>query len=154
MIILDTNVLSALMMANAPPVVVGWLDQQPRNSVWTTAVTVFEIEHGLKRLPKGRRRTALEETFQRVLQKSMNRQIVPFDAKAALAAGAIAAALEAEGQSLNFRDVQIAGIAQVFKVPVAIEQCCGHDVRHDPKSRRHACHAHDLSVLRDPGWFR
>jgi len=48
MIILDTNVLSALMR-NVPDVqVVAWLDRQPRASIWTTAVTVLEIvgSHG------------------------------------------------------------------------------------------------------------
>ena len=41
MIVLDTDVLSELMRADT--IVVGWLNQQPRTSVWTTSVTVLEI---------------------------------------------------------------------------------------------------------------
>lgn len=46
MIVLDTNVLSALMRRDADETVVTWLDLQPSESVWTTAVTVFEIRFG------------------------------------------------------------------------------------------------------------
>jgi predicted nucleic acid-binding protein len=42
-ILLDTNVLSAVMQANPPEVVIAWLDRQPARSVWTTAVSVFEL---------------------------------------------------------------------------------------------------------------
>ena len=41
MIILDTNVLSALMQQLPDPQVVVWLDQQPGESVWLTSITVF-----------------------------------------------------------------------------------------------------------------
>jgi predicted nucleic acid-binding protein len=46
MIVLDTNVLTALMRREADKSVVTWLDLQPSESVWTTAVTVFEIRFG------------------------------------------------------------------------------------------------------------
>jgi len=40
MIILDTSVLSALMMQPADPAVVAWLDRQARESIWTTSITL------------------------------------------------------------------------------------------------------------------
>jgi len=43
MIILDTNVLSALMRKAADKNVVAWLDKQPSTSIWTTSVTILEI---------------------------------------------------------------------------------------------------------------
>ena len=57
MIILDTNVLSGLMRSTPDPLVVRWLDDQPAPSLWTTAVTLFEVRYGLLSLPAGRRRT-------------------------------------------------------------------------------------------------
>ena len=60
MIVLDTNVLSALMRTNPESVVVDWLDRQPADSVWLTSITVFEARFGLALLPKGRRRSGLE----------------------------------------------------------------------------------------------
>jgi toxin FitB len=42
MIILDTNVLSALMRTVPEARVVAWLDRQPGESVWITSITLFE----------------------------------------------------------------------------------------------------------------
>jgi predicted nucleic acid-binding protein len=63
MIVLDTNVVSALMLRQPDRQVVGWLDRQAAESVWTTAITVFEVRFGLALLPAGRRRRSLEEAF-------------------------------------------------------------------------------------------
>ena len=38
MIILDTNVLSALMRRNADPRIISWLDSHPPASIWTTTL--------------------------------------------------------------------------------------------------------------------
>ena len=63
MIILDTNVLSALMRPVPEAPVVAWLDHQPPESMWITSITLFEIRLGLALLPRGRRRQALESAF-------------------------------------------------------------------------------------------
>ena len=55
MILLDTNVISALMQREAAPVVVAWLDAQPPESIWTTSITVFEVRFGLELLASGKR---------------------------------------------------------------------------------------------------
>src|SRR5689334_13324746 len=47
MIILDTNVLSALMRTTTEAAVVAWLDRQPAESVWITSITLFEARFGL-----------------------------------------------------------------------------------------------------------
>jgi len=51
MVILDTNVLSALIKDEPDPAIAGWLDGQSDLSVWTTAITVFEIRYGLAIMP-------------------------------------------------------------------------------------------------------
>jgi predicted nucleic acid-binding protein len=66
-IVLDTNVLSALMRTNPDAAIVDWMDRQPADSVWLTSITVFEARFGLALLPKGRRRSALGRAFDRVL---------------------------------------------------------------------------------------
>ena len=112
MILLDTNVLSAVMQMDPPDVVVAWLDRQPARSVWTTAVTVFEVEYGLQRIPEGGRRKRLEKAFHATIGEELGGRILSLDAQAALSAGAIAAAMAAEGRTPNFRDSLIAGIAR------------------------------------------
>jgi len=67
MLILDTNVLSALMQTEPEYNVIKWFDRQPAESVWTTTVTIFEVRYGLEILPDGKRRKKLEELFERVL---------------------------------------------------------------------------------------
>ena len=130
MIILDTNVLSAVMQSEPPEAVVAWLDRQPANSVWTSAITIFEIEYGLQRLPKGKRRAGLDEAFRALMTEELGGRILSFDAEAAFAAGSISAALEAEGKLVDVRDVQIAGIARARRAVVAtrnvkhFEQAC------------------------------
>ena len=59
MIILDTDVLSALMRERPELVIEKWLDRQPRESIWTTSVTILEIRFGLALMPLGRRRAEL-----------------------------------------------------------------------------------------------
>jgi toxin FitB len=79
MIVLDTNVVSALMRQVPDPVVVGWLDRQPLESVWITAVTVFEVHFGLELLASGRRRRQLEDAFARALDEDFEGRILPFE---------------------------------------------------------------------------
>lgn len=112
MILLDTNVLSAVMQVDPPEVVIAWLDRQPARSVWTTAVTVFEVEYGLQRIPEGRRREELEKAFHATIAEELGGRILSLDAQAALAAGAIAASMAAEGRTPDFRDALIAGITR------------------------------------------
>ena len=52
MIILDTNVLSALMQHKPDPRVVAWLDDQPAESIWLSSITVFEARFGLALLAR------------------------------------------------------------------------------------------------------
>lgn len=111
MILLDTNVLSALMQRNADPAIVAWLDRQPPESVWTTAITVFEVCFGLALLADGRRRRRLEGAFARSLAEDFEGRVLPFDANAARASADIAARQRQAGRPTEIRDVQIAGIA-------------------------------------------
>jgi hypothetical protein len=134
LILLDTNVLSALMRRRPPDAVVAWLDGQPASSIWTTAVTVFEIEYGLRRLPEGKRRSTLEAAFRSVLTEEFGGRILSFDADAAQFAGAISAELEAAGRPVEIRDVQIAGIARARKAVVATRNI---------KHFQHACRTVD-----------
>jgi toxin FitB len=119
MILLDTNVVSALMQRDADPAVIAWLDAQPPESIWTTSVTVFEVRFGLEILPSGRRRRALEAAFQAMLDEDLEGRIVAFDETATQAAGRIAAERRRLGHPVEIRDVQIAGIAAARRAAIA-----------------------------------
>jgi predicted nucleic acid-binding protein len=119
MIVLDTNVVSALMCRDPDPKVVTWLDDLPAESVWTTAVTIFEIRFGLALLVPSRRRRQLEEAFARSLEEDLEQRILPFDESAATAAGAMAAMRRRAGRSVEIRDALIAGIVSARKATLA-----------------------------------
>ena len=119
MIILDTNVLSALMRQEPDPMVVRWLDRMPAESVWTTAVTVLEVRFGLELLAPGRRRKQLEDAFAQTLEEDFEGRVLPFDTAAAEAAGVLAARQRVAGRPVEVRDIQIAGIARSRKATLA-----------------------------------
>lgn len=110
MILLDTNVLSALMRQVPDPKVVAWLDQQARTSVWTTSVTVLEIEFGVQILAAGRRRTLLAEAFEELLAR-IGQRVATFDVAAARHASDLMAIRHRKGRPVDLRDTMIAGIA-------------------------------------------
>lgn len=119
MILLDTNVLSALMRTEPDPAVVQWLDAEPAESVWTTSVTVFEIRTGLELLPTSRRRRRLESSFERLLDDDLDGRVLSFDVAAAQAAGPIVARQQRAGKPVEIRDAQIAGIAVARRARLA-----------------------------------
>lgn len=119
MIVLDTNVLSALMQRDFDAKAVAWLDGLPAESVWTTAITVFEVRFGIELLAAGRRRRRLEEAFVEALAEDFEGRILPFDQAAAEAAGSIAADRRRAGRTVEIRDVQIAGIVTTRKATLA-----------------------------------
>jgi predicted nucleic acid-binding protein len=111
MIILDTNVLSALMRKAPEASVVTWLDHQPSESVWITSITLFEARLGLALLPKGRRQQTLLAAFARLLEEDLENRVVDFDSAAATEAASLAAERQKAGRPVDIRDTQIAGIA-------------------------------------------
>lgn len=119
MILLDTNVLSALMLQEPERNVVAWLDAQPAESIWTTSITVFEIRFGLELLPNGRRRRRLEEAFTRALDEDLEGRVLGLDQAAAQSAGTIAAVRRRGGRTVEIRDVLIAGIALARRAALA-----------------------------------
>jgi predicted nucleic acid-binding protein len=119
MIILDTNVISAVMRRTPEPVVVAWLDRQPAPSLWTTAVTVFEIAFGLRLLDPGRRREQLETAFAKAIDEDFEGRILPFDRSAAAESAILAQSQRRAGRTVEVRDVLIAGIAVARRAALA-----------------------------------
>jgi predicted nucleic acid-binding protein len=118
-IILDTNVLGALMRSAPDATVVTWLDRQPAESVWITSITLFETRFGLALLPSGRRRQALESAFDHLLKDDLENRVLDFDSAAATAAASLAAVWQKSGRFVDMRDTQIAGIALARRATLA-----------------------------------
>jgi predicted nucleic acid-binding protein len=118
-IILDTNVLSALMRTIPDAAVLEWLDRQPADSVWITSISLFETRFGLALLPAGRRRRVLEAAFDDLLREDLENRVLDFDSAAATAAASLAAARQKTGRPVDMRDTQIAGIVLARRATLA-----------------------------------
>ena len=110
MIVLDTNVLSALMRKDREPAVLRWLDGQPPESIWLSSVTVFEVQFGIGLLARGKRQQALTIAFEQLLHDDFEGRVADFDTAAADAAAGIAVKRERAGRPVDVRDTWIAGI--------------------------------------------
>jgi predicted nucleic acid-binding protein len=119
MIVLDTNVLSALMQPEPDPQVINWLDCQPRTSVWTTSITVFEIRFGLEIMAAGKRRSHLVKAFDHLLSDLLENRIAHFDSQTAELAASLMAARQKRGTPGELRDTMIAGIALAARATLA-----------------------------------
>jgi predicted nucleic acid-binding protein len=115
--------------------VVAWLDRQPRASIWITSITVLEIHFGLQIMPGGKRRSALIQSFQELLDK-IDHHVVPFDVAAAEEAADLMASRQRNGRPGDLRDTMIAGIVIA---------------QHATLATRNAAHFEDIAVpLVDP----
>jgi predicted nucleic acid-binding protein len=118
MIILDTNVISALMRDLPDPSVETWLDRQPGSSIWTTSVSILEIETGLQTMPAGKRRSSLSTDFEKLLAR-IDHRIAAFDEPAARLAAELTGLREKKGHMVEIRDTMIAGIVLAHRATLA-----------------------------------
>jgi predicted nucleic acid-binding protein len=119
MIILDTDVLSALMRQPSDAAVVGWLDRQASFSLWTTSITVLEVRFGIAILPTGKRQTLLKEAFDKTLEEKLEHRIAVVDADSAHEASVLMAIRQRKGRVLELRDAMIAGIVIAHRATLA-----------------------------------
>jgi len=119
MIILDTNVLSALMQVVPDAAVVDWLDRQPAESIWITSITLSEAHLGIALLARGKRQRALAAAFDQLLAEDLENRVLDFDAPAAVEAAGLAATRQKAGHPVDMRDTQIAGIALARRASIA-----------------------------------
>jgi predicted nucleic acid-binding protein len=116
MIVLDTNIVAALMADGAE--IDPWLMAVPRHELYTTVMTRAEIRYGLARLPAGKRRTDLVNRADDLFRQTQER-LLSFDAKAADRYGEVVAIREASGRPISVADAIIASIAWVHHASLA-----------------------------------
>jgi predicted nucleic acid-binding protein len=112
MIVLDTNVLSELLRPEPEPRVMSWLDEQPRASVFTSAVTQGEILYGIRLLPDGQRRRKLWDAAVAIFSEDFSGHVLNFDGDAAGHYAEIGASRRAAGRPICQFDAVIAAITR------------------------------------------
>lgn len=113
MLVLDTNVLSAMMSVEPVRKVADWLLSQPSDDLFTAAVCQAEILSGIAILPEGRRRADLEEAARAMFADDFQGRVLPFDTEAAVAYAEVFAARRKAGRPAGTADLMLAAIARV-----------------------------------------
>ena len=119
MIILDTNIVSELLRPAPEPRVVAWLAAQDGAQVYLTTISEAELRYGVAILADGKRREALTEAVEGMLQDDFRERILPFDSPAAKAYAAIVTARRAAGRPISQSDCQIAAIGRARRAAIA-----------------------------------
>ena len=119
MIILDTNVISELLKPSPAPQVEAWLSALDGTEVYFTAIGEAELRHGVAIMPESRRRAALSEAIEGMLNEDFHDRILPFDRAAARAYASIAADRRAAGRPISQFDCQICAIASANDAAIA-----------------------------------
>jgi toxin FitB len=119
MVILDTNVLSALMQDEPDRTVTTWLNEQSRISIWTTSVTIMELSFGIQILPAGKKRSHLAQLFEILLAEKVGGRVASFDGVAAQHTADLMASRYRSGRPAELRDTMIAGIALANHATIA-----------------------------------
>ena len=119
MVLLDTNVVSEMMLDSPHPRVLAWMDSRPVRELFVTAVTEAEVRAGIAFLPAGARRRDLAAAAERTLGSLFAGRVLPFDSTAARSYADIAAIRRAAGHPISQADCQIAAIARSQGMAVA-----------------------------------
>jgi tRNA(fMet)-specific endonuclease VapC len=106
--LLDTSIVSAPVSKTPKPRIVQRLDAHGHECAIAAPVW-HELTYGYRRLPKGKRRDAIERYLHDVVHASF--PILPYDEAAATWHGHERARLESLGKPAPFTDGQIAAIA-------------------------------------------
>lgn len=127
MIVLDTNVVSEMMKPGPEARVMAWLRAQRSQDLATTAITLAEINYGLRRLPDSRRRDDLQTRFKSFMMRGFGDRILAFDAVAADFYGEIVTARQSAGRPIDAFDAMIAAIARWHAASVATRNVADFD---------------------------
>ncbi|TDI41306.1 MAG: type II toxin-antitoxin system VapC family toxin [Acidobacteria bacterium] len=119
MILLDTNIVSAVMAPSPPRKVVGWLNTQESATLYLSTISLAEIGYGLRVLPEGKRRRSLEERFEEFVARAFDQRILNFDQSAAQIYGEVMAHRRKIGRPFGISDGQIVSIARARRFAVA-----------------------------------
>jgi toxin FitB len=111
--VLDTNVVSELLRERPEPAVLDWFAARPTDGLYVAAVTQAEMLLGVRLLPAGKRRNALEQAVDRSFEKHFDGRVLPFDSHAALPYASIVASRRRAGRPIGQFDAQIAAIALI-----------------------------------------
>ena len=119
MILLDTNVVSEPLRRAPAPRVIEWIDAQPLETLFLSAITVAELRAGVALLPSGKRRASLHESLEKRVLPLFAGRVLPFDLACTQAFADLMAKARTAGLAVASADGCIAAIAATHGLAVA-----------------------------------
>ena len=120
MTVLDTNVVSEVMVTSPSSAVVAWFSRvRAVDELFLTTITLAEILYGIELLPVGKRRDSLKTDAEAMFTEDYSGRILVFDEHAARAFAQIASSRRKIGRPMAEFDAQIAAIAYVHDAVLA-----------------------------------
>lgn len=119
MILLDTNVVWEPLRPTPEAHVIEWIDAQPLETLFLSAVTVAELRAGVALLPRGKRRTGLQENLEKRVLPLFAGRVLPFDLSCTPAYAELTAKARTVGLAIATADGYIAAIAAANGFAVA-----------------------------------
>jgi len=119
MILLDTNVISEPLRVAPDPRVLDWIDAQPIETLYLSAITVAELRVGIARMPAGKSRNRLRERIETEVLPRFSGRVLAFDFAASQPYADLMAKAHAAGVIIGNYDGCIAAIATANGMMVA-----------------------------------
>ena len=119
MILVDTNVVSEPLRQAPEPRVTGWIDAQPLETLYLSAIVVAELRFGVLTLPAGQRRDRLHEGLERQVLPLFTGRVLPFDIAASQAYAELMVKARSAGLAIGVSDGYIAATAAAHGMIVA-----------------------------------
>ncbi|MCW2651073.1 MAG: plasmid stability protein StbB [Mycobacterium sp.] len=119
MILVDTNVISEPLGKVPDARVIDWIDGQPLETLYLSAITVAELRYGVASLPAGKRRHRLDEGLETRVLPLFAGRVLAFDLLASQAYADLMSRARTVGQSIGAADGYIAATAAANRMAVA-----------------------------------
>ena len=111
MILLNTNVVSEPLRPAPEARVIEWMDAQPLETLYLSAMTVAELRAGVELLPAGKRRNSLQEYLEKRGLPSFVGRVLPFDLACTSPYAELLATARKAGSGIETADACIAAVA-------------------------------------------
>jgi predicted nucleic acid-binding protein len=119
MILLDTNVVSEPLRHAPEARVIEWIDAQPLETLYLSAITVAELRAGVALLPAGKRRAGLHDNLEKRVLPLFVGRVLPFDMACTKAYAELMAKARTAGRAIATADGYIAASAAANGFAVA-----------------------------------
>jgi predicted nucleic acid-binding protein len=118
-ILLDTNVVSAMMSPIFDPVIDAFTARHSIKDLYLPSIALAEIRFGIKRLPAGKRQTQIAQNLESFLALGFAARLLNFGADCAEGYATARAARQKAGRPVSAEDAFIGGMALAYGATLA-----------------------------------